>query len=232
MRERSSSHWSGAPHGSLTGGSATGSRRFRWRQLSIGDHVLVRQGEVVPVDGLVMSGEAVLDESALTGEAAAGFVQAGSAGPQRNGERRRRVRAAGDATRIRERVRRRRPSRSRGRESQGSVRPHGRSLRGLLPARHADRVRARVGAERRSRSRAGGARRRDTLSAHPGRARRDPFGSLARRTRRHHRQGRRRDRTARRGTHGDPRQDGDAHPRDAGDRTARAHGRHRTGRRC
>src|SRR5688500_13275818 len=37
--------------------------------LSIGDHVLVRQGEVVPVDGLVISGEAVLDESALSGEA-------------------------------------------------------------------------------------------------------------------------------------------------------------------
>lgn len=37
--------------------------------VSIGDHVLVRQGEVVPVDGLVMSGEAVLDESALSGEA-------------------------------------------------------------------------------------------------------------------------------------------------------------------
>ena len=37
--------------------------------LSVGDHVLVRQGEVVPVDGLVMSGEAVLDESALSGEA-------------------------------------------------------------------------------------------------------------------------------------------------------------------
>ena len=37
--------------------------------LVVGDHVLVRQGEVVPVDGLVMSGEAVLDESALSGEA-------------------------------------------------------------------------------------------------------------------------------------------------------------------
>ena len=33
-----------------------------------GDVVLVRAGEVVPVDGLVMSEEAVVDESALTGE--------------------------------------------------------------------------------------------------------------------------------------------------------------------
>jgi len=37
-------------------------------ELSVGDRVLVRAGEVVPVDGLVTSGEAVLDESALTGE--------------------------------------------------------------------------------------------------------------------------------------------------------------------
>ncbi len=37
--------------------------------LAVGDHVVVRQGEVVPVDGLVTSEEAVLDESALSGEA-------------------------------------------------------------------------------------------------------------------------------------------------------------------
>jgi cation transport ATPase len=34
-----------------------------------GDRLLVRSGEVVPVDGLVLGGTAVLDESALTGEA-------------------------------------------------------------------------------------------------------------------------------------------------------------------
>ncbi len=33
-----------------------------------GDHLLVKQGEVVPVDGILMSENAVLDESALTGE--------------------------------------------------------------------------------------------------------------------------------------------------------------------
>ncbi|MGH2995183.1 MAG: HAD-IC family P-type ATPase, partial [Gaiellaceae bacterium] len=36
--------------------------------LAVGELVLVRAGEVVPVDGIVMSEEAVLDESALTGE--------------------------------------------------------------------------------------------------------------------------------------------------------------------
>jgi heavy metal translocating P-type ATPase len=37
-------------------------------QLAVGDVVLVRAGELVPVDGTVRSAEAVLDESALTGE--------------------------------------------------------------------------------------------------------------------------------------------------------------------
>lgn len=33
-----------------------------------GDRLLIRQGDVVPVDGTVASGVAVLDQSALTGE--------------------------------------------------------------------------------------------------------------------------------------------------------------------
>ncbi len=37
--------------------------------LAVGDRILVRRGEVVPVDGIVWSEVAVLDESALTGEA-------------------------------------------------------------------------------------------------------------------------------------------------------------------
>jgi heavy metal translocating P-type ATPase len=37
-------------------------------ELAVGDRVVVRAGEVVPVDGIVTSAEAVLDESALTGE--------------------------------------------------------------------------------------------------------------------------------------------------------------------
>jgi P-type E1-E2 ATPase len=34
-----------------------------------GDRLLIRQGDVLPVDGTVVSGVAVLDQSALTGEA-------------------------------------------------------------------------------------------------------------------------------------------------------------------
>jgi heavy metal translocating P-type ATPase len=37
-------------------------------QLAVGDMVLIRAGELIPVDGAVQSGEAVVDESALTGE--------------------------------------------------------------------------------------------------------------------------------------------------------------------
>jgi len=53
-------------------------------ELVPGDRILVRRGEVVPVDGVVEEGAAVLDESALTGEAlptrrlAGGFVMSGS----------------------------------------------------------------------------------------------------------------------------------------------------------
>ena len=36
--------------------------------VQVGDHVLVRAGEVVPVDGMVEGEEAIVDESALTGE--------------------------------------------------------------------------------------------------------------------------------------------------------------------
>jgi heavy metal translocating P-type ATPase len=37
-------------------------------EVAVGDHLLVRAGEVLPVDGLVLDADATLDESALTGE--------------------------------------------------------------------------------------------------------------------------------------------------------------------
>ena len=63
-------------------------------ELAVGDHVLVRHGEVVPVDGLVTSPEAVLDESALTGEALPVTCKRGS--PIRSG-----TANAGDAFELR-----------------------------------------------------------------------------------------------------------------------------------
>ena len=47
--------------------------------LAVGDVVVVRPGEVVPVDGVVAAGDAVLDESALTGEPLPATYAAGRA---------------------------------------------------------------------------------------------------------------------------------------------------------
>jgi heavy metal translocating P-type ATPase len=46
--------------------------------IAVGDRLLIRQGDVVPVDGSVASGIAVLDQSALTGESIPAQQQAGS----------------------------------------------------------------------------------------------------------------------------------------------------------
>ena len=42
--------------------------RIGVEQVQIGDHLLVRAGEVIPTDGVVLSAEAIVDDSALTGE--------------------------------------------------------------------------------------------------------------------------------------------------------------------
>jgi heavy metal translocating P-type ATPase len=52
-------------------------------ELAVGDLVIVRAGEVVPVDGVVVSEEAVVDESALTGEPLPASIRRGS--PVRSG---------------------------------------------------------------------------------------------------------------------------------------------------
>ena len=47
--------------------------------LAVGDCLVVRAGEVIPADGLVLGGEAVVDESALTGEALPVTLRSGEA---------------------------------------------------------------------------------------------------------------------------------------------------------
>lgn len=48
--------------------SGTKIEDIRVEDVGVGDVLLVRQGDIVPVDGVVVSGEAELDEAALTGE--------------------------------------------------------------------------------------------------------------------------------------------------------------------
>jgi heavy metal translocating P-type ATPase len=52
-------------------------------EVALGDTLVVKPGEVVPVDGIVSSGSAVLDESALTGESKPVELEAGT--PIRSG---------------------------------------------------------------------------------------------------------------------------------------------------
>ena len=46
-------------------------------ELSAGDEIIVRPGERIPADGVVISGRTSIDESALTGESLPVFKQAG-----------------------------------------------------------------------------------------------------------------------------------------------------------
>ena len=72
-----------ARRGLPTAAAATGSRRSPVDALGVGDIVLVRSGEVVPVDGVVVAGEALVDEASLTGEALPVVVRARRARAQR-----------------------------------------------------------------------------------------------------------------------------------------------------
>ena len=64
-----------------------------------GDRLLIRQGDVVPVDGTVASGVAILDQSALTGEAIPVQTALWRRGDERIDQRRRSFRPHGIASR-------------------------------------------------------------------------------------------------------------------------------------
>ena len=137
----------------------------------VGDRVLVRAGEVVPVDGIVESAEAIVDDSALTGEPLPRTLHAGATARGAGTQRRARPSSC-EAPRPPPRARTRRSCgwSSRPRAQPGAVRPHGRPLRRRLPAGDARRRRAGVGRQRRPGARARGVRRRDAVPADPGRA--------------------------------------------------------------
>ena len=63
-----SSHWSIARRGSRTGSGERAIEDVAIEPVAVGDAILVRAGEIIPVDGVITSPIAMLDEAALTGE--------------------------------------------------------------------------------------------------------------------------------------------------------------------
>jgi len=181
-------------------------------ELAVGDRVIVRAGEVVPVDGIVTSAEAVVDESALTGEPLPASYRPG--GPVRSG-----TANAGEAFELRAT----RPASEsayagivrlvRQAESQKApfVRMADRYAAFFLPVTLV--VAGLAWALSGPGARAGRPRRGDPVPAHSRCAGRHPLGRLPRGPGGRDRQGRCGDREARRGADGDPRQDRDAHAR-------------------
>jgi cation transport ATPase len=60
-------------------------------QVAVGDDVLVRAGEIIPVDGVITSATAVIDEAALTGEPMPATCRPGEPTPKRHTQSRRDV---------------------------------------------------------------------------------------------------------------------------------------------
>ena len=158
---------------------ATASRRCR-RAARPGDVVVVRAGEIVPADGIVSGTDAVVDESALTGEplpvtiadgaeVRSGLANAGNAFDVA-GARPAAESAYASIVRL---VARRR-------ERQGAIHTARRQVRGSLSPLHARRGRDRVGGLRRPHARTRGDGRRDPLPAHTRRADRVRRRPLAR----------------------------------------------------
>jgi P-type E1-E2 ATPase len=52
-------------------------------QVAIGDEILVRAGEIIPLDGVIVSPTAILDEAAVTGEPIPVTRHTGGPGAQR-----------------------------------------------------------------------------------------------------------------------------------------------------
>ena len=97
-------------------------------EVAVDDVVIVGPGEVLPVDGLVLSEAAVLDESALTGESLHGAPGVRRSVAQRRAERRRRPGDAGHRHGGRQHLRRHRRAGAAGRGRDGAGGPAGRPV--------------------------------------------------------------------------------------------------------
>ena len=151
-------------------------------ELAVGEEFVVRPGEKIAADGVVVSGRSAVDTSMLTGEPVPAEVGPGRRGDRRLRERRRAAGGPGDPSRRRYPARPDGPAGRRGPGGQGAGAAAGRpDLGGLRAGRHrcrgrdADRV-ARGGTGRRGRvhRRGRGADHRLPVRDGPGHPDRDP----------------------------------------------------------
>ena len=110
-----------------------------------GDVLLVKPGEVIAVDGVVVDGVAVLDESSLTRRGLARRAGGIGADPERDGERRWTVRPQGDGHCGREHLRRHRSPGRAGRGVERALRAACRPVRRGVPRRERGARRAGLG---------------------------------------------------------------------------------------
>ena len=105
------------------------------RTCVVGERVIVRAGESVPVDGVVVEGSAAIDEAAITGERVPREVAPGDRVTGATVCTTRLARAGGARRGRRHHARRDHPPRGRGHELQGPHRAHGGQDRRRLRAR-------------------------------------------------------------------------------------------------
>ena len=109
-------------------------------KVAVGDQILVQAGEIVPVDGFIVSQGAVIDEAALTGEPIPASRQAGE--PARSGTLNvgRRIRNSRVRCRERKHLCGHCPHGQRGANGKVAFHPNGRSLCPAVAAGHSGRL--------------------------------------------------------------------------------------------
>ena len=108
-------------------------------QVAVGDAILVRAGEVIPVDGVIASPSAVIDDVGADRRAHSDQSPRRRAGAQRHAQRRRDVRAQGHGDRRGEHLCRHRAHGDGRADGEGAVHSPGRSLCAAAAAGHAHR---------------------------------------------------------------------------------------------
>ena len=116
--------------------------------IAVGDHLLVRPGEMVPCDAVVVGGSSHVDTSRLTGEPIPVRAGIGAGALERHPQPRRRARRTRHGYRGRQPVRAHRRAGAFGTEHEGAAATAGGQVRGVVHTNHAARVRCDLPRER------------------------------------------------------------------------------------